>query len=355
MSETAEIQKEIASASAMCDELGKLLTKAPYVQPTRSESIGNLVKALAAAQKEYKPLKKSSINPFYTTDKKVAKYAELADVIEATQGALANHGLAVIQRESTDLGTQEATVETVLAHESGEWMSSSLTLPAVGKGYNNTARFDAQTIGAAFTYGRRYSLQAMVGISAEPDDDANSLSQEPGTKEAAQDVAKAKIAQLQASVATQAASKTPTPSQPSALHPSAPNGPAKANLESIGDIVKGFLQPNGVKEKLTKGKQKYLSIEVVTEQGEAVTMQYFDNKELPGGSTTFGLLTIASGLGEKVPVRFKVTNNGRYINVRAPELIYRTEFDSDGVPVIQRDEEPPLITDDDLPEMFHDA
>lgn len=304
---------------------------------TRSESIGNLVKALAAAQKEYKPLKKSSVNPFYTTDKKVAKYAELADVIEATQSALASHGLTVLQLESTELELQTAIVETVLAHESGEWMSSKLSLPAVGKGYNNVPRFDAQTIGAAFTYGRRYALQAMVGISAEPDDDANVLV-EQGSKEAAKAVGEQRVAEMKAKVEGQAQNR-----------PTASVAPQKANPESIGDIVKGFLRRKGVHEKLTKGKQKYLSVDVALEDGSELTMQCFDNKEFPDNSTTFGLLEMAAELTQPVPVRFRVKRNGKYVNIIQPEIIFKTEFDESGVPIIQRDEPPP-ITDDELPE-----
>ena len=366
MSEAADIQKEIASASAMCDELGKLLTKAPYVPQTRSDTIGNLVKALAAAQAEYKTIKKGTENPVYSTEKRKAMYAELCDVIAATQPALNKHGLVVIQSTSTSIERKTVTVETTLFHESGEWKSSHLEIPATqrNKRWNEDLkkneyyeRFDGQTIGAATTYGRRYDYSSMVGVASEPDDDANSLL-EPGSKEAAQDVAKAKIAELQARTATQDPSKPPTPSQPSALRPSVPephSGASRASLESIGDIVKGFLRRKGVHEKLTKGKQKYLSVDVALEDGSELTMQCFDNKEFPDNSTTFGLLEMAAELTQPVPVRFRVKRNGKYVNIVQPELIFKTEFDESGVPIIQRDEPPP-ITDADLPEsMFEEA
>lgn len=186
MSEAAEvIQMQVAEEESMRTVCG-----------TRSPKIGNLVKALAAAQKEYKPLKKTSINPFYSTDRKLAKYAELGDVIEATQVALASHGLTVIQLPGEDLEKKTASIETILAHESEEWISCVLTLPAVGKTKDGQIKFDAQTIGAAQTYARRYTYGPIVGIAAEPDDDANSLSEEHGSKEAAQAVGKKKVAEL---------------------------------------------------------------------------------------------------------------------------------------------------------------
>ena len=305
---------------------------------TRSDAIGNLVKALAAAQKEYKPLKKSSVNPFYTTDKKVAKYAELADVIEATQTALANHGLTIIQRESTELDLQTATVETVLAHESGEWMSSKLTLPAVGKGYNNVPRFDAQTIGAAFTYGRRYSLQAMVGISAEPDDDANVLV-EQGSKEAAKAVGEQRVAEIKAKVEEQAKNR-----------PTASPEPAKANLEAIGDVVEGLINVKGVEiAKSTNGP--YRKIHMITADNKELTISAFADHKRRDGSTLFGILDMLNVLPTPVPCRLRVAHKGKYLNLAGVEKLAGVEYDEDGEPIIQRDEPPP-IKDEDLPEMM---
>ena len=59
-------------------------------------------------------------------------------------------------------------VETVLAHESGEWISGELLLPLT--------KADAQGVGSAITYGRRYGLAAIVGIVADEDDDGNAAS-----------------------------------------------------------------------------------------------------------------------------------------------------------------------------------
>jgi hypothetical protein len=57
-------------------------------------------------------------------------------------------------------------IVSVLLHESGEWIRSELTVPAGGnKGVNA-----AQAMGSAISYGRRYGLSALVGISTDDDD-----------------------------------------------------------------------------------------------------------------------------------------------------------------------------------------
>ena len=53
-------------------------------------------------------------------------------------------------------------VETVLCHSSGEWVAETLWLPV--------AKSDAQGVGSAITYARRYALCCVVGIAPEDDD-----------------------------------------------------------------------------------------------------------------------------------------------------------------------------------------
>ncbi len=130
---------------------------------TKSESIAELVKALVAAQAEFKPVNKNHENPFYKSH-----YADLGDIIEATSPALRKHGLAVVQLPGMN-GTGMPNVTTMLTHTSGEWVAGELSLPA--------GKPDAQGYGSAFTYGRRYGLQAILGVAAEEDDDGNAASQ----------------------------------------------------------------------------------------------------------------------------------------------------------------------------------
>lgn len=128
----------------------------------QSDSIGNLAKAIAAAQAELSPVKKECKNPFYNS-----RYADLAAVWEALK-PFHKHGIAITQLPF-DAGEGMVGIATQLTHESGEWISGSLALPV--------SKDDAQGVGSAITYCRRYSLGCMTGVVTEEDDDGNSASQ----------------------------------------------------------------------------------------------------------------------------------------------------------------------------------
>jgi hypothetical protein len=121
----------------------------------RSESIALLAAALHKAQGKIKAALKDSTNPHFRS-----KYADLSSVVDAVKSPLLECGISFLQ------GVQDAeggvAVETMLLHTSGEWISSTLRIPAVKQ--------DAQGYGSAITYGRRYGLQAMCGVPAEDDD-----------------------------------------------------------------------------------------------------------------------------------------------------------------------------------------
>jgi hypothetical protein len=155
-----------------------------------SVEIGAIAEALVLAQGEFGAAIKDSANPAYRS-----KYADLSSCIEATQKALNKHGIALIQAPQLD--GQMVTITTRLQHKSGQWYESDLTLPAVQRD-----RFDAQSVGSAITYGRRYSLQSILNL-ATADDDGNAASG-VGSSEAAQEVAKGKIAKLRAKAAPEA-------------------------------------------------------------------------------------------------------------------------------------------------------
>lgn len=139
-------------------------------QFTSSRSLGALADALAKAQGDIEGAKKDANNPFFHS-----KYADLASVWEACRQPLSKNGLAVIQLPGSN--GQGLFVDTILTHASGEWISSRLY---VKPGYTSregefVALSDPQALGSAITYGRRYGLQAIVGIAPE-DDDGNAAS-----------------------------------------------------------------------------------------------------------------------------------------------------------------------------------
>ncbi len=128
----------------------------------KSETIGELAKALCKAQSEMSGAAKASNNPFFKS-----KYADLKEVIKAIKEPFANHGLSYVQFPIEEGG--RIGIETILMHESGEYLSNSFTV--------NLTKQDAQGAGSAITYCRRYGLQAVAGIPSE-DDDGNIASQD---------------------------------------------------------------------------------------------------------------------------------------------------------------------------------
>ena len=124
-----------------------------------SDKVGELAKALAAAQGSMQGAKRDANNPFFNK-----MYADLAACWEACRTALSENGLAVIQtiRSEFDDQGEHLFVDTMLAHESGEWVKDSCEAPV--------AKPDAQGYGSAITYFRRYALSALVGIAPEDDD-----------------------------------------------------------------------------------------------------------------------------------------------------------------------------------------
>src|SRR5574343_581531 len=114
-----------------------------------------LFAALANAQMEMENATKGSINPHFRS-----KYADLAEVLNTIRPVFAKHGLSLIQ--STAFDGAMVHVHSVLAHASGGMVSSTAScIPA---------KTDAQGVGAATTYLRRYSAAVMGGIAQEDDD-----------------------------------------------------------------------------------------------------------------------------------------------------------------------------------------
>jgi hypothetical protein len=95
---------------------------------------------------------------------------------------LGKHEIATVQTTAIDTDAGLIRLTTVLAHASGEWVSSDWPVCSVGE----TAA--PYKMGAALTYARRYALFTLVGIAGEDDLDApdlpiaNNDTGSPGTK-----------------------------------------------------------------------------------------------------------------------------------------------------------------------------
>lgn len=137
----------------------------------RSDSIANLATGLAAAQAAIRGAAKDKANPFFKS-----KYADLASIWEACRGPLTANGLSVVQLPT--MTDAQVSVETMLLHKSGEFLSAVLTAPL--------KEHTPQAIGSVITYLRRYSLAAMAGVAPDEDDDAEGAMGRNGHKQEAQ-------------------------------------------------------------------------------------------------------------------------------------------------------------------------
>ena len=123
-----------------------------------SESTAAISAALAAAQGELTNARKT----------KTAKagsysygYAPLEEVLDTIRKPLSDNHLAITQDCRRD--TAGTTVLTRLLHDSGEWIEYGPLTIESGP--------DAQAVGGAITYARRYAILSALGIAADDDDD----------------------------------------------------------------------------------------------------------------------------------------------------------------------------------------
>lgn len=138
----------------------------------KSEDIDKLATALAKFQGS---LEQPSLNSEVKVKTKTGgeykfKYADLSECKRAAKQPLADNELSVCQLIEDDY-----SIRTILLHSSGQWISSKVRMPS------NTA--DAQSIGSAITYAKRYAFCAILGIVADDDEDANIASGNTTQKE----------------------------------------------------------------------------------------------------------------------------------------------------------------------------
>ena len=139
-----------------------------------SETIGAIASALARAQAELtnpeKTLTAVIRSPFPREEDRTFRYASLASGLEIVRKTLSRQEIAAIQTTRIDTATGNIHLTTLLAHASGEWISSDWP---VCQAKDTEA---PHRMGAALTYARRYALFTLVGIAGEDDLDAPDLS-----------------------------------------------------------------------------------------------------------------------------------------------------------------------------------
>src|SRR6516165_9790386 len=142
-----------------------------------SDTIATIAAALAKAQVELTNPEKSLVatirSPFPREADRTFRYAPLSSGLDIIRKSLGGHEIAIIQATGIDAETGLLRLTTVLAHSSGEWISSDWPVCKIAD------IASAQRVGAALTYARRYALFALVGIAGEDDLDAPDLTTEP--------------------------------------------------------------------------------------------------------------------------------------------------------------------------------
>src|SRR3954466_10306071 len=142
-----------------------------------SESIGTIAGALAKAQAELSNPEKSLTatirSPFPREGDRTFRYASLASGLDVVRKSLGQHEIATVQTTAIDQATGQIQLTTLLAHASGEWISSEWPVCAVSE------VAAPHRMGAALTYARRYALFTLVGIAGEDDLDAPDLGASP--------------------------------------------------------------------------------------------------------------------------------------------------------------------------------
>lgn len=138
----------------------------------KSDLINELAAALSGFQGEVVDVYKEKKGYGYN-------YADLSGVLYIVRPLLKRHNLAVTQLCGEREG--KITLETVLMHKSGQWISETLafdipdSMTKDGKQKNSKA----QNAGGIITYMRRYALAAITGIAQTDDDAALPQEEEP--------------------------------------------------------------------------------------------------------------------------------------------------------------------------------
>ena len=198
-----------------------------------SGDIAALLEALSAFQGQVTAPKKTSTNPHFKS-----KYADLAEVIETIKAPLAANGLSVFQAPVGAVEGGAIRIVTQVSHKSGQWIRTTFSMPV--------GQTNAQAVGTALSYARRYSLSAALGIAAE-DDDGNEATKQPETRAAPQQqrqeapaarpfAAQKDSSQTQADRDSSESSKSTTSSEP----------PTQEQKDQIRSLAKAAGVTNGV-------------------------------------------------------------------------------------------------------------
>ena len=165
---------EVEGKTVKAEDMGRLYMKPKEETPkedvgglvvesysTQSDELNELGKALALCQGEFEAVAKTSKANKYN-------YADLEAVLNASRAITSKYGLSVVQMNmSKALGNNLLVgVKTMLLHESGQYITGEIYVPAVPTKMNTLV----QMAGVNITYLRRYGLQSILGLATTDTD-----------------------------------------------------------------------------------------------------------------------------------------------------------------------------------------
>jgi hypothetical protein len=139
-----------------------MATTRKAAEQTAPEVSLNIYQKLHLAKQSMGKVIKNATNPHLKRN-----YADINSIIDTVEPILLDHGLLLMQPIQED-----KVYTTIIDIESGEILESYLTLPPIT---------DAQKLGGAVTYFRRYTLVSLLSLQAV-DDDGHEASRAPKAK-----------------------------------------------------------------------------------------------------------------------------------------------------------------------------
>lgn len=124
-----------------------------------SDKTDIIAPCLLEAQRAMPALKRTGENTHFKST-----YVTLDTLLATVRPVLSKHGIILLQ-STEDADDAGMTVTTRLLHASGQWVESGIRLPLAAP--------SPQAAGSASSYGRRYSLEAILGLTGTEDDDGN--------------------------------------------------------------------------------------------------------------------------------------------------------------------------------------
>lgn len=122
-----------------------------------SEQLDKILPALMTVKSKLQAVTKGANNPFFKS-----KYADLNTYLDEVEPLLQGNQMVLFQPVSVDPVSGANIVSSRIMHESGQFIESSMAI--------NGAGLDAQKMGAAVTYLRRFTLGPLLAMRAIDDD-----------------------------------------------------------------------------------------------------------------------------------------------------------------------------------------